>query len=590
MPDKETIRQERIRADENLVDTLTKYDKYLLKILDPWKKIWQKVSNNIAPIRENMEGRNPDGYEVGLEIYDSKPIAIVQIFSNGMQGATISSNIVWQRLTMEVPTRPLVMRAHPGAISRGPMRPYLSRYETLEDVPEVLAWLQDSTKGLYDSFRRSNIYSESTSIFDDAGTIGTAHIFGQEDIGRGRLVFKCFHPATVKIATDQYGNVDTHFRTEKLSAKILKEKFGEDRLSNKIKQSLRNNPFEKHEVLHCIYPRTERIRGNINKKNKPVASVWIDPNSKKLLGISGFDMMHSFTWRYRTYHGDSYGRSPAMFALADIAGVHVIEEELLGAGQLAVRPAYAIPEYLKDKTDLGPGGENFIRKQDTITPIHTAANFPIGAEQKREKIETIKDHFHVDFFLMLASATRQMTATEILERQGERASLLGAATGRLQVDFLDPLIDLTFFLEYRAGRLPLAPDIVIEYAPDQRIGVDYLGPLPQIQKRLFRTQGITQGLAAIQPLAEMFPKLYGIFKPYEVGREILEVNNFPQRGMRTREEYDAWLQAQEAAAAKAEMRQQIMETLESAKTLAQADQATGNRISEGLLEAGGEQG
>ncbi len=94
---------------------------------------------------------------------------------------------------------------------------------------------------------------------------------------------------------------------------------------------------------------------------------------------------------------------------------------------------------------------------------------------------------------------------QIMEMQGEKAAILGVMIGRMESELLNPVIDRVAGIEGRAGRLPMPPDIVFEYA-GQRIDIDYLGPLAQAQKRLFGVQGIKQGAEIINAFAAMSPR------------------------------------------------------------------------------------
>jgi len=165
-----------------------------------------------------------------------------------------------------------------------------------------------------------------------------------------------------------------------------------------------------------------------------------------------------------------------------------------------------------------------------------------GMDREARFIQSIKEHFNVDFFLMLSSAEKVMTATEIMEKQGEKAVVLGSQVGRLTADVLEPVIDRAFDIEMRAGRLPPIPDILRKSRA--RIDVDYLGPLAQIQKRQFKTQGITNAEAVLFPMASAYPEVLMVIDPIKVAKELVEAAGMPQSCMRSDEEIAALLDAQ----------------------------------------------
>ncbi len=87
-------------------------------------------------------------------------------------------------------------------------------------------------------------------FYRDGGSVGCANKYVEEDVKKGRLVITTLHPREYVVALDAMGNVDTEFRTYKLTLKQLKEKFGEDALKEDMpnfKQSFEKNPYEEKE-------------------------------------------------------------------------------------------------------------------------------------------------------------------------------------------------------------------------------------------------------------------------------------------------------------------------------------------------------
>lgn len=563
----------------------------LEKIRQPYEEIWQDVADHIIPIREDIRAERDEGERQAQYIYDTSPVNVLTLFADGLAGYTIPQSSIWFRLTLEIAVKNLLARYHPRAMTRGPLRPSIANYQTLQDVPQVRAWLQETAAAFYQTLGRTNFYSEMSAGFEDGGSIGTATLYMEEDEKNQKPVFTCNHPGQIYIAEDKYGQVDTVFRKDRIEAKKLAERFGFEKLSPSMKQAAENEPFKRFSILKAVYPRTLRKFNSIAAKDKPFASVWVDLESRTILNESGYDINPNACWRYRKSSHETYGRSPAMMALYDIMGLHTMAKTMLGAAHLSVNGPYNVPQELEGKVDITPHGFNFYGPDHkrVIAPVHTAINYPVGVDREEKKREAIEKHFHIDFFMMLARAPRQMTATEILERQGEKAALLSTATGRLGVDWFNPIFDRIFAIEYDAGRLPPPPPIVMEYAAGSPIGVDYIGPLMQIQKSQYKTRSITQGLAAIQPLATMFPEVLDLIDPDETGKEILESYNYPQKAIRDNdvvmEIRQARAQREEAMAKQA----QIAQGIEGVKGLAQADQASGGKLwesAQAMMEAG----
>lgn len=532
----------------------------------PWEALWREIETYVVPIRRSDQYGDPErhrGAQRGTEIYDGTALTALELFAEGLHGYLISPAIQWFRLRM--------------------------RETWMGDMPEVKLWLQEVEYRMYMALQRSNFYSSMAEYFLDAGSIGTADLYVDEDLSTGKLVFNAIHPKECYLAENQHGEVTENFRRLKLQAHQAWEKFEElgvqDQLSDQLKRTMETNPYEKFEFLHAIFPRTDRDADLLNNKNKPYASCWIElTGEKKLIYESGFSRMPHCVWRYKKATGEVYGRSPATAALTDIKGLNTLSKTLLGAAQLAVEPAYNVPAELMGKVRIVARGMNYYSEPERIiSPIQQTANYPIGIEREDQKRQIIEEHFKVDFFLMLARAERQMTATEIIERQGEKAAVLGTSIGRLNSECLNPVIDTVFDLEMAAGRLPPPPDVLYEQGAD--IDVEYMGPLAQAQRRLFKSQGITRGLEAITPVISIEPQVRDNIDWDTVARELLEAFDFPQAAIKTPDVVQAIRQAR-AQAVQQRSNQEGMESLTgSIKQMAEADKASGGSISAGMEEA-----
>jgi hypothetical protein len=113
----------------------------------------------------------------------------------------------------------------------------------------------------------------------------------------------------------------------------------------------------------------------------------------------------------------------------------------------------------------------------------------------------IRKAFFEDIFLMFAdSDRRQITATEIDARREEKLLALGPVLEQLNQDLLDPLIDITFMIMLRQGRIPDPPKEI----QGQDLKVEYISIMAQAQKlagiaSIERFAGFAQNLIAANP-------------------------------------------------------------------------------------------
>jgi hypothetical protein len=147
-----------------------------------------------------------------------------------------------------------------------------------------------------------------------------------------------------------------------------------------------------------------------------------------------------------------------------------------------------------------------------------------------------------------------MTATEVHVRVNMIRQLLGPIYGRLQAEYLQPLIERCFALAFRAG---------IFGAPPQSLGnrgynVKFIGPLARAQK--MEDVGAIERLNAdIAGIAASKPEVLDLIDFDAQGRHLAEALGVPLMTIRTPENVkalrDARTQAQQAAQAQAQQQQ-----------------------------------
>lgn len=490
-----------------IADTVNKHQAFLERKRHPWEQLWSEVAELTNPIRENIWDSRVSNSQrdkrVGQSIFDGHPVFSLNLFADGLHGYMVSPSIQWFRLRL-----PRFLR-------------------NLEKIPEVRGWLQDVESHLYNAFQNSNFYTEARQFFKDGGSIGTAVMTVEEDIGNKKIVFTTRHIREMYISHNKYRKIDLAHRKYKIEARVAVDEFGLKNLSIPARNMAINSPFSEIEILHAVAPRVDHNPDKLGVLNKKFSSVYMESNSKNILRESGFDMFPHKVWRYATTSNDIYAYSPVIFAFADIKGLNIMGKTLLQMAEQSVDPAYNVPTEMAGAVRLIPHGMNYYEDAGrVISAITTGANFPITMEIIKEKRALIDKHLNVDFFLMLAQSERQKTATEITELMGEKASVMSAAIGDLTT-VLDDQIDNVYDIELKANRLPPVPQVLAQFG-GQSIDIVYMGSLAQAQRRLFQGSGIRRGLEVIVNLADSFPEAKDVVNIIEGVKELLITEGVPE--------------------------------------------------------------
>jgi hypothetical protein len=298
---------------------------------------------------------------------------------------------------------------------------------------------------------------------------------------------------------------------------------------------------------------------------RPWVSIYkLDSDDTKLLSESGYSYFPYIVWRYRKNSFETYGRGPAIDAMVEILGLNQISKDLLQAAHNATFGIWSAPEEARGKVRISAKGINYYQDANKqIKQINTDIKFPYGEDREERKIKIVNDYFHVDFFLMLAKIERQMTAYEVAERTGEKSILAGPMLGRLYGDVFNPLIDIVDFIETRAGRMPEPPEVLAELA-GKKIENDYIGPLAEAQKQLFKSRGVDHFLTRISGIAQYKPEVMDILDEDELIREAADADNVSPKIIRTKEIVEA-IRQQRAEREQAMMAAQM--AAEAAKTV-----------------------
>lgn len=543
---------------ELIQEVLTRFD-YLKKRREVWDKRWELISEYVLPRISDFDNETrsaPDKKQRG-RVYDTTAISTLRLASDGTQGYMTPRSSPWYRLAFE--------------------------NRQIERDPQARKFLQEAEEILYAAFARSNFYDQLGQCYDTGFSIGTTSIGVDYDEDAEKMVYETLHTKEVYIAEDRFHQVDTHFREEWFTGKQLIETFGSEVLPKEMLERIAQKPYEDHKVVHAIFPRSDRIAGRIDAKNKPWASVYILVKPRTLLRESGLDDFNYAVWRFRTNPQEEYGSSPSWDALVDVLRTNEVGRTLLQAGQLAVEPPLWFPEELRNQIDITPrGGIGYRDPARPVKALDVFGSYPIGRDQEEALQESIRQHFRVDFYLMLSQADRTKTATEVVEIAGEKAALMGTMIGRIESELLDPLIGITFRKLFRAGKLPPLPPI-LQDRPDEAVKINYVGPLAQLQKRHHGQQSVTQMLAQVAPIIQLFPEARDHINADEMMRKTMEKNGADQEFIREVREVEQ-LRALRARARQRERQMQYAEQM--SKLLPHLKQHGGNPMQQTADRAG----
>jgi len=520
--------------DDEKANFIKKMKDNLAKIRKPFEAMVDNVALMVHPGRRLITDTGVSkGQKTGTKIYDGTAMNAASIYAEGVHGHLCSASIAWFKF--EVPTK-----YNFGRISG--MKAWNGK--RLDEYPDVREYCETMEEAMYPAYRRSNFYTFNPESIREGATIGTATGFLQENVAAGRTVFTLPHFREVYIAENQFGEVDTWFREYNLTLSQMVEKFGIDKLiesdSNFINE-FNTDPYKERPFINAIFPRERYNAGSMAGRDRPWASIWVQVQPLKLMLEDGFYDPPAVTWRFRKNNDEWYGRSLAWDAYCSIMSANQMGRTNIEAGQKMVDPAMVGPTDMRGRINRKPGAWNWVdaammQKELYPKPLVTGIQLPFGVEQQERLDAAIREHFHIDYFLMLNRAAMEkveLTAYQVAGMMGEQAAILGTKIGRLQTEWLDPEMDRMIAVEDRAGRLPDIPQIMLDLG--QRIELDYLGPLAQAQKQIFEIQGLRTGLRIAADIVAIDQTAIDVLDGDAAMRKGLRAAAFPATAIRSPE-------------------------------------------------------
>jgi len=490
------------------VDDVVKRLGTLKQTRKPYEPLWKEVTDYVLPRRSFWDLEATPGKKPVQKLYDGTALTELQLLVDGTLGNLVSANLRWLRLTME------------------------DRRQN--DIPWVPDWLEEVEDVLYAEFARSNFYEAMSEFFLDAASIGTAVMLVDDDVSSRRILFSTRHMKECYLAEGKNGMVDTLYREFMMTNRQAMQTWGK-KLSIARKERVETDPFGKAKIIHACFPRAERDPGKVDSLNKSWASLYIDSqfNENKFIDEGGYDTFPYLVWRWRKNSDEIYGRSPATDAIQDILRLNQVSKTNLEIVQLGGMPPLNVPAAMKGMERIVPRGYNYYTKPDEmIFPINLAQNYPLTKDQEEEIKEQIRNSFRTKMFLLMEQLEGgPYTATEIRERQGEKATVQGPMIGRLNSECLIPLIKRTFQICDHNGLIPFPPP---DLSQGGRIHIEFQGPLALQTKKYHQTQGIDTGMLFIQGLGDMFPESLDNVDADELMRIGLDAKAMPQKVIRER--------------------------------------------------------
>ena len=526
-----------------------------------WESHWRDLAANFMPRRSRFldAGELTNDGDVKNHLQDDIGILALRTLASGMQSGLTSPARPWFSLTLQD--------------------------EDLVQSKPVKAWLHECYERMVSVFARSNFYDQIHMLYRELGTFGTGVMLVEED-EESHIRCRTLTAGEYCLDVNAAGRVDTLYRRLRMTARQVVDAWP-DTCPDRLKTMARMDNDEWLTLVHAVEPNKDGHKKSRNGKRRPWRSVYmLVEGGHEVLEVSGYYEFPALCPRWDTTASDIYGTSPAMDALGDCRQLQKITEDGRIALEMEVSPPLLVAEGSGiDSLDISPRAVNYTHtlmqgQQPAVMPLYQVRSNLSALENTRAQIkQQIREMFFNDLFLMITNVNRQMTATEVAERNSEKMLLLGPVLDRLRSELFQPLIERVFGILDRWGILPMPP---VEEAPQlegQEIKIEFISILAQAQKQA-GIAAINQIVGFVGSLLEVTqnPAVIDKLNSDEAVDQVAEMHGVPPKLIRSAEEVEE-IRAQRA---QQEQMMQQMQMMQAGAGIA----ATGAQAMKGFSEAG----
>lgn len=339
------------------------------------------------------------------------------------------------------------------------------RYMEIKEVKIWYRMLEEAVRQIINGSNFDTVLGESY-VYDTV--FGTSVMYADKDFKR-RVKYRIIPLDQPQMAEGADGNVNTVYRTFKLTAIQAYEIWGENAGKSVIEAIRDKKPYKELDFIHYCAPRHVRQAGKIDSVNMPFASVWINKIDSKIIEESGFKTFPYIVGRFYQQEGEVFGFSPGMDVLMDTAGINTMRKTIQRRAMKEADPPFEAPfrGYLSP-WNFNPGAGNLrdpkIPRDQGIQFLMPQGNFSITTDTVMNVEQAIEKGFFVNTFQALTNLTKRMTIPEVHQRIAEAMALLGPVIGRQTsgklTHAIERTIDLTLEDLVMEGELPPPPDIL----------------------------------------------------------------------------------------------------------------------------------
>ena len=324
---------------------------------------------------------------------------------------------------------------------------------------EQLAVIRDT---MFEVLFETNFDTQVTEHHLDLA-VGTGALLVQEGRGGMDIIFEAVPLSQLVFEQGPFGKPETVFREFKVTYRNLPTMWPKASMSTEMTRRAKENPDAEITLVEGTLQRFNMTGDTLSWDYEYMVVAKTD---KHVVFQDVFEVSPWIITRWMLIPGEIYGRGPLLTALPDIKTLNATVELILRNAALAVAGAYTVAHdgvmnldnmmigpatFIPVLYNSGPNGK-------VIEALPRTGDFDIAQIIIKDLQEKVQRAMFVQPIGGLDQPVR--SATEISYRQAELAENIGSAFGRIQHEFVKPLVRRILYLLDKKGIIEVDKDVL----------------------------------------------------------------------------------------------------------------------------------
>lgn len=395
-----------------------------------WSDLWEEIYDYVLPHRESFFQESQAARRTE-NIYDETAVVGLPKFASRLQLGFF-------------PPNGRAFRLQPG--------PEFPKEAMGTGLQEELDKITDL---LHEGLRNSNFNSEMHEGLQDLG-IGTMNLLCEEGRFQGDLHFSSVPPTNLALLPGRMDGVSDWFRwNDYMDITEVKHRYPKAKYSDKMLSEQKKNPKRKTKIIEAtIYDEQDRF------KDEYTYYLISETDNAILIKdkLRGRGSTPWITTRWSKSGFEVWGRGPVLQAMPAIKTLNLTVQLILENAEMAIAGSYVYDDdgvFNPDNITIQPG--TFIPRSpgSAIESLQSAGRFDVAQLVIDDMRRNVRKALFIDELDTRPNARTPLSATEVSERLADVARDMGAVAGRMQKEFLQPLVERLIYIYTKQGLLDI---------------------------------------------------------------------------------------------------------------------------------------